>query len=103
MPNIVLGILISEAARITENAFRDVLNMSDSELAQLSPDDKFGRYGDQARLDAILVYVAADPAGGLPSMAPPRTIKPAALSGISTGSNIRLLIRRLSDYAFYYV
>lgn len=102
MANIVQGILISQAAEITENAFRDVLGMSDSQLANLSPDDKFSKYCDQGLLDGILVYVATDTAGGLPSMQPPRLIDASALSGIGLGSKIRLLIRRLSDFAFYF-
>lgn len=98
---IVLGIMISDAAQIVENAFRDVLGMSPEQLAALSPDDKFGKFCDQLRLGAILDYVSRDGAGGLPSMRPPRMIEPNAISGISTGSAIRLLIRRLSDFAFF--
>jgi hypothetical protein len=100
---IVRSILISEAAVIVENAFRDVLGMSARELAGLSPDHKFGKYCDEARLRGILDYVHDDRVGGLPAMQPPRTIFPAALSGITTDSAIRLLIRRITDFAFYYV
>jgi len=100
---IVQGILISEAATIVENAFRAVLGMSDDDLAKLSPDDEFGKYCDNSRLTAILDFVQNDAAGGLPGMTPSRTILTKALQGISTDSSIRLLIRRLSDFAFFKV
>ena len=95
------GILISEAAIIVENAFRSVLGMNDAEVAALSPDHKFGKYCDKPRLRAILDFVISD--DGLSTLHPPRTIFPVALSGITTDSAIRLLVRRLSDFAFYYV
>lgn len=102
-PQIVQGIMISEAAIIVENAFRSVLGMNDNDLAKLSPDNKFGKYCTSAQVGAILEYVRGNRTGGLPSMNPPRTILTDALTGITTDSAIRLLIRRVSDFAFYFV
>jgi len=102
MENIIQGIMISEASTIVENAFRGVLDLDDDDLAKLSPDDKFGKFANAARVGAILEFVREDSSGGLPSMNPPRTILNEALSGISTDSAIRLLIKRLSDFAFYF-
>jgi hypothetical protein len=106
MPNsdapIVQGILISDAARIVENAFASVLGMDDDHLSKLSPDDKFGKYCDPPRLRAILDFVRTNQSGGLPSMTPNRTILTDALTGITTDSAIRLLIKRTSDFAFFF-
>lgn len=102
-PRIVQGIMISEAAIIVENAFRSVLGMSDAQLATVSADHKFSRYCSQSQLRAIIDYVRANSNGGLPGMQPPRTILNNAFNGISTDSSIRLLIRRVSDFAFYFI
>ena len=99
--NIVQGIMPSEAATIVENAFRDILAFDDDQLAQLSPNDKFGKYCDEPRMTAIRSFVQTNAQGGLPSMAPPRTILNQAINDVGTGSAIRLLIQRLSDWAYY--
>jgi hypothetical protein len=99
--DIVRGIMPSEAATIVENAFREVLGFDDDRLAQLSPNDKFGKYCDDARFRAIRDFVRDDPGGGLPSMSPPRTILNQAISDVGTEAAIRLLIQRLSDFAYY--
>jgi hypothetical protein len=99
--HIVQGIMPSEASTIVENAFRGVLGFGDDQLAQVSPNDKFGKYCDDARMGEIRDFVQNDPQGGLPSMSPPRTILNQAISDVKTGSAIRLLIQRLSDYAYY--
>lgn len=102
-PQIIRGILISQAAVIVESAFREVLRMSDEQLSRLSPDDKFGKYCDKPRLGLILDFVKTDENYGLPGMLPPRQILPVALTGITVDSAIRLLVRRTTDFAFYYV
>lgn len=102
-PEIVQGIMFSEAGAIVENAFRGVLGMSEARLATLSATDVFGAYCDGMRLRAMLEYVRENSDGGLPSMTPPRTILTDALTGITTDSAIDLLIQRLSDFAFYFI
>ena len=99
--SIVQGIMISEAAIIVENAFRDVLGSSDDALAQLSLDDKFELYCSSAQLKTMLEYIRTDGSGGLPNMSPSRTILIEALKSISIGTTIRTLVRRVSDNAFF--
>lgn len=93
--------MISEAAVIVENAFRDVLGFNEAALAKLSLDDKFQLYCSSAQLNLILSFVRTDSSGGLPSMIPSRDIQIEALVGIGIGTTIRTLVRRLSDFAFF--
>lgn len=99
--SVVQGIMISEAATVVENAFRDVLGFDENALAQLSLDHKFELYCDSDQLKIMRNFIRTDSGGGLPSMNPTRTIQIEALSGVSTSSTIRTMVRRVSDYAFY--
>lgn len=92
------GILISDAALVVENAFRKVLKLSDQQLAQLNPNQKFELYCDQDRLDAMIDFIRAKP-GGLPGFQPPHTIKLEFVSDIGTGSKIGTLVARVSTFA----
>jgi hypothetical protein len=98
---IIKGIKPSIAAKIVENAFRDVLGFDDEALASLSLNQKFSDYGNDGHVKQILTYVRTDNGGGVESLNPQRSIQIEALSGINDGSAIRLLVIRISDYAFY--
>lgn len=98
---IIKGIKPSIAARIVENSFRDVMGFDDDALAALSLNQKFSEYCNAGHVKQILTYVRTDNGGGVESLNPQRTIDIEALSGISTDSTIRLLVIRISDYAYY--
>lgn len=100
---IVKGIKPSIAAKIVENAFRDVVGFGEEALAALSLNQKFSDFfgDDNEQVRLILDYVRTNDTGGLLGMSPPRTIQIEDISGINTKSTIRLLVVRLSDFAFF--
>jgi hypothetical protein len=98
---VIQAIMISEAAIIVENAFRDVLGFDDEALAKLSSQHKFELYCDYEQLKLMFGFIRTDGSGGLPSMSPPRTILIEVFKGIKTTSKVETLIDRVSDNAYY--
>ena len=98
----VIGIKLSKAALIRENAFRDVLGFDNEEIKNVSGDHKLERHcGDQPRLQNVLDHIRTDSGRGLPSMDPPRQIQPEVINAIGLGSTVATLDTTISDNAFY--
>ena len=99
----VIGIDLSVAARIVENAFRKELNMNDAEITGVSGDEKLEKFCLDDDLRAVRNCIRTNGHRGLPSLSPPRTILFDVIQGVGLGDTVAKLIIVVSDNAFFEV